>query len=109
MIGNLSKEIPIIDEWGEETGECEKEYTIQTTYLNHAPPLSKAIAEAFGTNVKYEKVIALMGEKIDVSVGSVVWIETLDKTKPFEYVVVGVAKSLNSTLLSLRKEGGRGS
>jgi len=105
LIGRVIGEEPIYDEWGEETGETRNLYEIETTYMNHTPIEAKVIAEAFGANVKHDRTVYLAGNP-NVERGDVMWLDTLDRTKPPEYTVVDIARTLNGILVGVRKEAG---
>ena len=71
----------------------------------------QAETQLFGVNEPYDKVITLnLGENY-LSIGSVLWVDTMPvfdeetgKTEtPYDYVVVKVAESLNFVSVAIRK------
>mgnify|MGYP007101838000 CR=1 FL=1 len=70
---------------------------------NISPATGNARGERFGTDVNYDKVIALEGTGWGITENSVLWIDTDDTTMPYDYVVRRVAVSLNQTSLAISK------
>lgn len=70
-----------------------------------------ADTEMFGINEQYDKTIILDGKAQDLGINesSRLWVDILpdpfwdDETPPHDYAVVRVAKSLNLTVLAVRK------
>ena len=106
----LSK-VPVLDEYGNLTGEYDVNYTNPTPLMaNTSPAKGKAEAEIFGENLSYDKVIILDNWDPIIDEYSVFWIDKepyIDENgktdTPYDYVVIKVAKSLNHTSIALSK------
>jgi len=75
------------------------------------PADGRATVQLFGANEVYDKVITLNQGENYLVVGSVLWVDTMPeidketgKTEtPYDYIVVGVSKSLNFVNIAIRK------
>lgn len=92
------------DEYGNETGE------IDITRAN--PVRIKACVsiaqgdvetEIFGNFTDYDKVLIIHDINCPINENSVLWIDQLDKLKPYDYKVMRVGTSLNHVLIAVSK------
>lgn len=98
VIGN----VPILDEYGNETLEVRTEYAPPVTaYWNVSAAVGEAATEIFGDLTDYSRTVALCGE-CPVSEGDRVTFE--GET----YKIVKIADSKNAHLLALREVAGNG-
>lgn len=90
---------------GKRTGVTEASYSEPTwakANISHASGSSDATY--FGKDIQYDKVIVLVGDEIlPIDEYSILWIDELDTTKPHDYEVSKVAKSLNVLALAIKR------
>lgn len=94
------------DEYGNplETGEYEVIYSVPSPCKgNISPARGEATTRQFGDSESYDKVIAIDDVHCPICESSILWVDSLDTTKPHNYVVKGVAKSLNSVSYAIEK------
>ena len=78
---------------------------------NIAPSRGNAEVEAFGKDLSYSRVLCISGRRLPITEESILWLyDGLDQwsdltEKPFNFVVVGIAESLNGTLYALQQRG----
>lgn len=91
------------DSSGRITGERGPVYeSAVDAYANIAPATGDASVAPFGVALDYDRVIQISGiTPIDEQ--SVLWIDNLDVTKPYDYKVIRKAVSLNHTMLAVKK------
>ena len=95
---------PILDEDGFFTGEKERGYTEPKVYrINVSPAKGKVSVEMFGEIENYDKTMVTCDTNIDIKEGSILWVDNLDISKPEDYVVIGVAKDINTVSFAIRK------
>ena len=101
---NVSSEAPILDEFGNDTGETEYVYQdpVQVKY-NVSTATGGAVAEAFGAFTDYSRVISTSDIKAPFKVGTHVWFGVDPEESEYNYVVVKVADALNSVLFALKE------
>lgn len=93
----------IEDEWGNSTGTYEIKYSDATLMRgNISPAKGKASTEMFGEDLNYSKTILVGDMESPIDEHSVLWIDNTPD-KPFDYIVVGVAKSLNTIAYAVKK------
>lgn len=101
---------PIVDEYGNETGE---------TYIGYSEPVAvkanisaargTADLDAFGINANYSKKIVTDDITIPIDKSTILWIGNEPDEYgesgeiKHDYVVVGVAKSLNSLTIAVKE------
>lgn len=73
------------------------------TYGNVSPATGQAITEQFGTLESYDKVIVTADMDCPIDENTVLWIDNLDITKPYDYIVKRVSKSLNGISIAVAK------
>lgn len=102
----VGKKTPIVDEWGNETGEFAYESWIKPAklMLNVSPPTGSAEANPFGAFTDYSYVVSSSSKKHNTPLyeGTRVWFQT-DVSKPFNYIVVKVAEHITDTLYALKE------
>jgi hypothetical protein len=102
----VGKKTPIVDEWGNETGEFAYESWSKPAklMLNVSPPTGSAEANPFGAFTNYSYVVSSSSKKHNTPLyeGTRVWFQT-DVSKPFNYIVVKVAEHITDTLYALKE------
>lgn len=102
----LAKKTPVVDEWGNETGESAYESWSDPAklMLNVSPPTGSAEANPFGAFTDYSYVVSSSSKKRNTPLyeGTHVWFQT-DVSKPFNYTVVKVAEHITDTLYALKE------
>jgi len=95
---------PIKDEYENETGEYEILYSSPTPLrINVSAARGENSTRAFGETENYDKVLVTDDLSVPISETSILWIDSLDTEQPHDYIVVRVAKSLNSISFAVRK------
>jgi hypothetical protein len=95
---------PIYDENGYETGEeTIKYFPPVKTKMNVSPALGESSTRPFGNVVDYDRTIVICDTSLPIDEQTVFWIDETDTTKPYDYIVKKVAKSLNSLLIAVKK------
>jgi len=97
-----SNKIPVLDEYGQDTGECTSGYLNPVkTRQRVSPNKGEANTEAFGIMTDYDRVI-ITTDKLPLTEQSIVWIETVPTIKedgstdtPHDYKVVKPGEDIN--------------
>lgn len=98
----------ITDSDGLRTGEYTKTYSsLYTTQMNISPASGVSSLEMFGNVTNYAKVAVTDDLACPMGIDSIVWIDK-PTSGPHDYIVVQVAKSLNSIAYALREVEVRG-
>ena len=107
---NVSKTEAQYDEYGNETGETGITYDAPVSVqANISPARGTADLEQFGINSDYTKTIVSDSLTLPIDKSTILWIGIApDKdgeagTIKHNYVVVGVAKSLNSVTIAVKE------
>ena len=102
----VGEKTPVVDEWGNETGESAYEsWSIPVKLmLNVSPPTGAAEANPFGAFTDYSYVVSSPSKKRNTPLyeGTRVWFQT-DVSKPFNYIVVKVAEHITDTKYALKE------
>ena len=102
----VGEKTPVVDEWGNETGESAYESWSEPAklMLNVSPPTGSAEATPFGAFTDYSYVVSSSSKKRNTPLyeGTHVWFQT-DVSKPFNYTVVKVAEHITDTLYALKE------
>lgn len=101
----VGEKTPVVDEWGNETGETTQEWSKPAKLmLNVSPPTGSAEASPFGAFTDYSYVVSSSSKKHNTSLfeGTHVWFGT-EPTKPYNYIVVKVAEHITDTLYALKE------
>lgn len=97
----------MVDEYGNKTGEYDIEYSKPIECkANISPAKGDTESRQFGNDVKYDKVIVIDVPQFEIDEQSILWIDTLpneENTIPYDYVVRGIVRSLNSVSLAVEK------
>ena len=92
------------DEWGNLTGEIKTLYTTPVEIkANISPSKGSASTEMFGEDLNYTKTVIVEDINCHIDEYSRLWVDNLDITRPHDYVVVGVAKSLTNIAYAIKK------
>ena len=102
---------PIIDEWGNETGEWSINYGNPIEcYKNYSAAKGEADVAVFGSDLQYDRVVYFGKPPSPVNEQSIFWVDIepvieLDGSTltPHDYVVARVADSLNEILVAVRR------
>lgn len=93
----------IRDEWGNLTGESHLTYGDPVEYrINVSAARGTADVEQFGINANYAKTMVTNDLSCPIDETTRLWIG-IEPTKPHNYVVVSVAKSINSITYAIRE------
>ena len=101
----VGEKTPVVDEWGNETGETSQPWSDPAKLmLNVSPPTGIAEANPFGAFTDYSYVVSSSSKKRNTPLyeGTRVWFQT-DITKPFNYIVVKVAEHITDTKYALKE------
>ena len=99
---NYVGETPILDENGLDTGDKEITYTEpEESWVNISASRGSTNVELFGTDINYTNTI-VTDENLGIDEHSILWIDA-EPTEPHNYIVVLVAKSINSFSYAIRK------
>jgi len=107
-----SGKTPVLDEYGNQTGEYELTYATPVEYMiNVSAARGTADVEQFGINTNYTKTMVTNDLSCPIDETTRLWInrvpsETVGEvvtTYPHNYVVVSVAKSINSVTYAIRE------
>lgn len=99
---NYVGETPILDENGLDTGDKEITYTKpEESWVNISASRGSTNVELFGTDINYTNTI-VTDENLGIDEHSILWIDA-EPTEPHNYIVVLVAKSINSFSYAIRK------
>lgn len=99
---------PIVDEYGNQTGEYSTGYSDpEAFYLSVSAARGTADVEQFGINLNYSKTMVTHDMTCPISETTRLWIDKEavidDVTQPHNYVVVSVARSINSITYAIRE------
>lgn len=97
--------IETTDEWGNtvETGGQSMGYGDPVKMsANISPATGASITEQFGNLDNYDKVIVTADMSCPIDENTVLYVDTTPP-QPYDYVVRGIAKSLNSISIAIRK------
>ena len=99
----FEKDEPIIDEYGNETGETSPVYG-DITHLgcNVSGATGEDVVQAFGSFADYTRVMCVSDNNCPLSEDSIVWFGA-DITGPHNYIVTRKADSKNGILYALRE------
>ena len=98
-----SSEAPVYDSHGFYTGQFSPGYNTQVKIrMNVSPARGEADLDQFGINERYDKTLVTTDMDCPITETTRLWIDVA-KTAPHDYVVVKVAKSLNSITYAVRK------
>lgn len=101
----VGEKTPVVDEWGNETGETSQTWSDPAKLmLNVSPPTGSAEANPFGAFTDYNYVVSSSSKKRNTPLyeGTRVWFQT-DVSNPFNYIVVKVAEHITDTLYALKE------
>lgn len=101
----------LVDSDGYKTGESVIQYGNPVLYrANVSIASGEVVAQQFGGNESYDKVIVTEDTKIPIDEYSLLWVDTMPKIQedgstdtPHDYVVRRVARSLNSVSIGITK------
>lgn len=95
---------PLTDEYGNPTGEYEVLYSEPVLLkINVSAARGEYETRLFGDMENYDKVLVTDDLSLPITEASILWIDSLDTTKPHDYIVKKVAKSLNTISYAVTK------
>lgn len=99
-----NSETALKDEYGNETSEIDIENTTPTMIeVSISAGTGTVDVEIFGKAINYEKILIVFDENCPIDEYSVLWIDQTDTKKAYDYIVNGIAKSLNHTIIAVSK------
>ena len=101
----VGEKTPVVDEWGNETGETSQTWSDPAKLmLNVSPPTGSSEASPFGAFTDYSYVVSSSSKNHNTPLyeGTHVWFQT-DVSNPFNYIVVKVAEHITDTLYALKE------
>ncbi|MBR4723474.1 MAG: hypothetical protein IK072_01910 [Clostridia bacterium] len=118
-VASYQSKSEIVDEWGNKTGEYDRTYTVPTEFYAYVSPAKgEANTRRFGEMISYDKVIVVDNEAPFIDELSILWVDTMPEfdslgnlkkgldgevITPHDYIVKKVARSLNSSIIAIRK------
>ena len=107
---NIDRTAQATDEYGNETGETNITYTAPVAFMaNISAARGTADLDAFGINANYTKQIVTDNLTLPIDKSTILWIgiepdeNGESGTVKHNYVVVAVAKSLNSVTIAVKE------
>ena len=106
---NYTKNVPILDENGDETGDYDNGYSPPVLFsASLSASKGSAYADIFGTNLNYTRTLSTM-EKLPITEESLIWTSepglkadgTVDE-ETADYTVSGIADGLNGLVVALK-------
>ena len=95
---------PLTDEYENPTGEYEVLYSEPVLLkINVSAARGEYSTRQFGETENYDKVLVTDDINIPITETSLLWIDDTDTSKPHDYIVKKVAKSLNSVAIAVSK------
>lgn len=92
------------DEYGNYTGEGRIIYSDpMPRRANISPAKGTASVEMFGSDLNYTKTLVVTDMNCPIDENSILWVDNIDTEKPHDYVVVGVARSINNISYAIKK------
>lgn len=106
---NLTRATPILDEYGNETGQFQTHYTKPVELrINVSAARGETYLRQFGDSLEYDRVLVTSDMNVPITESSVVWIDESDTRKPHNYVVKAIARGLNSVSYAIKRVDVRG-
>ncbi len=96
----------ITDEDGNLTGEYKINYTDPIkAMVNVSSAKGESAVTQFGDHVEYDKILVYTEREISTKLteSSVLWVDETDTTKPYDYIVTKISRSINSVSVAIRK------
>lgn len=108
---HYSGKTPIIDDYGNKTGEYEVTYDKPTmVFGNVSAARGETVTRQFGEDEAYDRVIVMDDPQCPIDEASVLWIDSTPNVDtdgyaetPYDYVVRKVARSINSVSIAVSK------
>lgn len=107
---NISAQTPAVDEYGNKTGEVNITYGLPVSFeSNVSAARGSSELDAFGINANYSKTITTDNLTIPIDKSTILWIDSEPDANgesgnvKHDYVVVAVAKSLNSVTIAVKE------
>ena len=96
-----------VDADGYETGEPTTNYSDPVVLAcNISAAAGESSVEAFGAFADYSNVLCIEGVDTPITETTKLWLYADPNSEPSDYSVKRVAKSLNSTLIAIKANGG---
>ena len=73
--------------------------------VNISSAKGESTVTQFGDHIEYDKIIVYTARELPLELkeSSVLWIDETDITKPHDYIITKIAKSINSVSVAIRK------
>lgn len=95
---------PIIDEWGNETGEFSTGYgEPKELRINISAAQGENSTREFGDMADYDRTLVTTEMNLPISEETVLWIDEKNTAKPYDYIVKKVAPSINGVTYAVKK------
>lgn len=99
----LQDRVEETDEYGNVIGQFDSEYSDPVEVkLNVSPARGTIDIEQFGINANYNRTLVTDDMNCPINENSILWIGRKPE-EPYNYVVVGVAKSINSITYAIKE------
>ena len=93
-----------IDAHGDETGGYSITYdTSVSIKVNVSAARGTSETEQFGVDLKYTKTFVTTDMTCPIAEDSVLWVDDVNTSHPYDYTVASIAKSINSITYAIRK------
>ena len=97
------KDEPILDEYGNETGESNPTYgEIKELRCNVSAASGEEAVQAFGSFTSYTRSVCVADNNCPLAERAIVWFG-IEPTKPYNYIVTRKADSKNGILYALQE------
>ena len=97
------KDEPILDEYGNETGESNPTYgKINDLRCNISAALGEEVVQAFGSFANYTRVVCVSDNDCPITEQTAIWFG-VSIAEPYNYIVTRKADSKNGILYALKE------
>ena len=94
----------VLDNDGYATGEAAPKFSSPFPLkINVSPATGESATRLFGDILDYDKTLVTSDVNLSINEQSVLWVDTSDVSKPYDYIVKKVARGLDSILIAIKK------